>query len=449
MNLPHRMLNTGQVAALAWIDRQVPFWPLARIERLQRWRLQTTIRHAYRTVPYYRRVMDNLGLSPDDIRTADDLAKLPLIDDAMLRNEPEQFVSSLYGEHKRHSLHTSGTHSGHRTEVYWDEGALLRQLAHHERHRMVLNRLLGQGWGQQQLYILSPVSTTLWLRAFWDERILAPRRMVQRQVVSANEPYDVIIERLNAVRPAVVFSYGSYADHLARHVTDQGIEVAGPRVWMYGGDMLSDAGRQMLEQKLGCVVYSTYQTAEAGRVGFQCERCQGFHLNTDLCAVHLVDEQGGAVPAGERGEVVVSNLLSRAMVLLNLRLGDLAVIRSDPCPCGRSLPVLERLEGKRAEAIYLADGRALSVYQVENACREPLEFTRAAQLVQIAPQRLVWRVVPFEKVNREDLRSQLSAQATRFLNGQVEVSVEFVQEIPSTPQAKFRRLVTDTTGNGN
>lgn len=441
MNWVRRLLNTGYLGVLARVEREIPFWPLGRVEWIQRRRLRSTIQHAYESVPFYRRVMNERGLAPDDFQTAADLAKLPFIGDADLQRSPEEFVSTRIEECARYAVYTSGTQSGRRTVIYWDEAASLRQLAYHERDRVVYNRLAGQGWGQRQLYILPPTSSSLETRAFWDARTLTPHSLAQRHVVSSNLRFDEVISQINAVRPVVVFSYGSYAEQFARYVDGCGLAVAGPKVWMYGGDMLSPAGRQLLEERLGCTVYSTYQTAESGRLGFQCERCQGFHLNVDLCAVRLVDDGGRAVPPGERGEVVVSNLHNRAMVLLNYRLGDLAVLSPEPCACGRSLPVLGRLEGKRSEAIFLPGGRSLSVYQVENACAEERKSTLAAQLVQPAPDRLIWRVVAAPGVDLEALRGRFVETTTRFVGGSFRVAVEFVQEIPSTPQGKLRRVI--------
>ncbi len=446
MNWPGRAANTLYLWLLSRVERRVPFWPPERIVRLQQRRLQATVRHAYATVPFYRQVMDERGLRPADLQSVEDLARLPLIDDADLRYRPEQFVSSRYDLQSCFEMHTSGTQTGLPTSIYCDRASTLRMLACHERHRTVLNRLVGQGWGQVQLYILIPTSTTLDVRAFWDAQTLTPRGLAHRQYVSSSLPLDRVIDKMNEIRPVVVFSLGSYADQFARYVADRSLDVALPRVWMYGGDMLSLKGRELLEVHLGCRVYSTYQASETGRLGFQCERCQGFHLNIDLCAVRLVDEEGRTVPPGERGEVVISNLHNRAMVLLNLRLGDLAVLSPEPCPCGRSLPVLERLEGKRSEAIYLPDTRSLSVYQVENACAAPLRATLASQLVQPTADRLTWRVVPLPGADQTALRQQLIVTTTTFLDNQVQVEVEFVPEIARTPGGKLRRLERPTAG---
>jgi phenylacetate-CoA ligase len=89
---------------------------------------------------------------------------------------------------------------------------------------------------------------------------------------------------------------------------------------------------------------------EAGTIGFQCERREGFHLNVDLCAVRIVDAEGRTVPPGTSGDIVISSLDNRATVLLNYRIGDRGTLSPQPCPCGRSLPLLASLEGRRVAA---------------------------------------------------------------------------------------------------
>ena len=301
VNLIRRAWNTAMVAALACRERRVPFWPPERIAAVQRKRLPAILRHAYRTVPFYRQAMRDRGLRPEDFRTADDLSKLPLVDDLLVRKHMDQFVSTAWAARARVTLRTSGTLSRVLKMVYWDYPASLRKLAIAERDRSVLNGLLGKGWGQVQAYLLPEASISIELRQFWDACTLTPRGLARRHWLSSAAPYDEAAEFINAVRPEVVFSYGSYAAEFFRWLADKRISVALPRVWAYGGDMMAAAARELAEQTFGCKIYSTYQAVETGRIGFQCQRREAFHLNTDYCAVRLIDEAGRPVPPGEPG----------------------------------------------------------------------------------------------------------------------------------------------------
>lgn len=440
-----RARNAVRVALLARRERRVPFWPLERIERLQRRRVREIVRHAWETVRFYRRAMEERGLSPADFAGAEDLARLPLLDPLEVRLERDAYGSDRPGPGDGLTMRTSGTTTNVRAVVRWDDRSILDRIAHLERDRAVIRALAGPVAERRQLILLSPESQSLTLRRWWDERIALAGRAARRSVVSAEIDFDEVGDRLEELRPGVVFSYGSYAEGFFRHLAATGREVPLPRVWVYGGDMMKAGTRRWVEREFGCLVYSTYQAIETGRIGFECERRDGFHLNVDLCHVRLVDEGGEPVPEGEPGEVVVSNLENRATVLLNYRLGDRAVLSSGRCPCGRTLPVLERLEGRVHEIVTLADGRkvhgtlltALFLYELDDAVQD--------QIVHPGRGRIVWRVVPAPGADRDRIRRAVLRRAEEALGAENRVEVEFVPEIPRKGGKVSRVLLEEPT----
>lgn len=434
---PTRLVNTGHTVVLAAVERRIPFWPMERIERLQRRRLRSIVRHAYETVPYYRRTMDELGLRPRDFETVADIAKLPLLDDALVREDPEQFASTRYDDRTRRTSFTSGSRSRIRKRIYWDYASVPHRRAYSERDRAVVVKMLGKDWGRRQLYVFPPTGNVSISMASAGARLWVPTRVARCHRFPAEEPFAALVAKLNAFRPDVVFSYGSYAEQFFRFLVDSGTTPALPRVWRYAGDMLSPGGKELIEGRFGCMVYSTYQSVETARIGFQCERRQGFHLNIDLCPIRVVDAAGREIPPGEDGEIVVSNLHNRAMVLLNYRLGDWGALATGPCPCGRSLPLLERLDGRRSEAISLADGRVLSSLVVGSLFPRQLVSALKAQVVQPTPGTVRWRIVPFGGVDREAMRSAILARGRDVLGEGTRVEVEFVADIPPAPSGKF------------
>jgi phenylacetate-CoA ligase len=302
-------------------------------------------------------------------------------------------------------------------------------------------RLVGRNWGHRQLYVLPPVSAVFKKRSFWESRAFVPRGLAQRHLLSPDLPFGEVANRLTALKPDVVFSFGSYADLFFRFLDHHGVTIRPPKVWMYGSDMLSQRGRELMERKFGCPVYTTYQAVETSRIGFQCEHRRGLHLNVDLNVLRLVDERGQPVGPGETGEVVVSNLFNRATVLLNYRLGDRAVLRAEPCECGRSLPVLDRLEGRCSEVISLPGGRTVHAVEVEVEFWKELEGALQSQLTQTGPSSVVWRIVPFQDADKEALRGRILGRSRSLLGHDTAVSVEFVTEIPRTPGGKHIRAV--------
>ncbi len=438
-----RFLRTAYFGVRAPVERRVPFWPEERIRWLQEWRLRAIVRHAYATVPFYREAMDGLGLRPQDIRTADDLARLPLIDGERVRAEPQAFLSCRYAAGGTRELYSTGTAAHGRRLVPWDERALVRGLVYGERDRAVLYRMLGKKTRLCRLSLLPPESTTRAVTDFHASSVWIPSRAVRTHFVSPELSYEEIAARMNDVRPDVVFSYGSFAEHFARYILDRSLPLRPPRVWVYGADALSENGRTLLEQGLGCLVHSTYQAVEAGRIGFLCEEHRGFHLNIDLCSVRIADAQGRTVDPGVSGDVVISNLSNRATVLLNYRLGDRATAASSPCPCGRTLPRLERLEGRLSDVLRLSSGREILDNVLLHACKEELRQALQFQIVEEAPGRFRWLVVPGAEADRPRLERGLREKARRVLDPGDLLQIQFVDRLPVGRSSKLSRVVRE------
>ena len=141
-----------------------PFRPLEIIQAAQDRRVRQIIRHAYQTVPYYRRTLDRLNLRPCDFRTAADLARLPLISPAELRAEPEQFFSKTYASEACLRLLSSGT-TGQLRATFYPAEAILQNAAHGERERAAFLPLIGQRYGYRETVIAAPVSADHILQA--------------------------------------------------------------------------------------------------------------------------------------------------------------------------------------------------------------------------------------------------------------------------------------------
>jgi phenylacetate-CoA ligase len=250
---------------------------------------------------------------------------------------------------------------------------------------------------------------------------------------------------VRAERADVVYSYGSFAEHFAQWLAARGERLDTPRVWCYGGDGMSVPARALLERQTGALVYSTYQSSETGRLGFECERRSGWHLNVDLCAVRIVDADGATLPAESEGEVVVSNLHNRASVLLNFRLGDRAVMAGTPCGCGRGLPVLRALLGRHTEVVHLADGRAISGLVLQATCMDALAGALASQLVPESAGHVTLRVVTAPGADITAMEQRVHAVIKERFGDGLSISIEPVSSIATSASGKFARVVHSRT----
>lgn len=440
---------------------------MARIEHLQSRRVRAAMAHAYAEVPFYRRALDGLGARPEDFRGAHDLERLPLIDGSDLAANPDDFTAVPFRHRDREVFSTSGSTTGVRKRICWDHPSLMRRFARGERDRAVIVALAGENpfanvlrelitsepartlaarlagvdsERHQRLQILPAGFSSRTMRVIGEEHSLVPRRPLHYHHLSPAAPFEVAAAQIRAIRPRIVYTFGSYVEQFLRHLADRRERVPMPAVWVYLGDMISPAGWELAEE-LGCRLYSVYGAMEAGTIGFQCERRAGFHLNVDLCAVRIAGADGRTLPPGEVGDIVLSGLENRATVLFNYRIGDRGVIDPRPCACGRSLPLLSSFAGRRSEMLQMPDGREVSSLVLEGLFRAELRGTLRAQIEQLAPGRLRWRVVPASSVDREALRRAFLERAAQCLGSELCLTIELADAIETTSEGKLVRAI--------
>lgn len=438
---PRRLVNSGFLATASRIERSIPFRSPTQIERLQRRRLRAMVRHAYGTVPYYREEMDRLGLRPDDIRCADDLAKLPLIERDQLNRDPEVFVSTERSRDRYLKLRSGGS-TGARCTVYHDPMAIIANAAHGERERSIYTRIIGRAVGYRETVIATPVGSAHEIRHFIQTHTLLPAGVrIERRFVSLLDPPDAIARQIDEFKPDLLHGFGSALEMVYGHQRAGGAGFHRPRVVTYSSDALSPAARRVIEEENGVPVFGTYQAIEALKIAFECDRHRGYHLNVDLYPVRVVDAEGRAVADGETGEVVVSNLVNRATVLLNYRIGDLAAILPEPCGCGRSLPLLSFLEGRSDDVIALPSGRVVHPQALRSTFIVETEIARY-QVVQEEPARFVVAVVASSGADRSGLRERIVAGLGERLVDPVTIEVAFVAAIARAPSGKIRPIIS-------
>lgn len=415
------------------------FRPLPAIVRAQSRRVRAAVAHAYRTVPYYRETMHARGLDPGDFSCAADLhLKLPLLEREQLKRDPDYFVSTARRLSSYREVHSSGS-TGAPLTAYWDWPAHFRSVAYADRWR---EAGVGGRFGRRTTVISAAGASLRAGQAFNRKAALVPDFMAaQRQDLSIESSPARNVELINDFRPHVLGSYGSYLEALFLYLQRSGAQMHRPDVVVYGADNLSATARTLIGERWGARVVSVYQAVEVANVGFDCGEGMGLHVNVDLCPVTIMNSGGSLAPPGEPGEVVVSNLVNRATVLLNYRLGDLASVRPEACRCGRTLPLLSYVEGRSDDWIYRASGERvhpLLVCQLFRGDRDVWQF----QVVQSAVGRLDVAIVLVPGADPARIAERLLTRLRALVGDGSRVDVRFTDEIVPGPTGKIRAVVS-------
>jgi phenylacetate-CoA ligase len=309
---------------------------------------------------------------------------------------------------------------------------LLSNIAFGEREKDVIVRTIGPKRGIKELHINYSTSTLRKVTDFYQKWTLAPARQ-KRMSLSVLEPIQKVVDTIRTLHPDIIVRYGSYVEILFKTLHSRGIEVPLPTEVIYVSEAMSADGRKFIEEKFGMPVLSRYNAIEAFKIGYFCEKREGFHIHPDLCHVKIAG--GGS----EKGELVISNLVNHGTVLFNYRIGDVAAITDQPCSCGRTFPLLRELEGRVEDIIHLSNGEFLhprAIWNIFKGRSGVLQY----QLIQHEPQRFELKLVMTE--NNKQLMQDLIAGLKELLGQRAVVDAAIFPELERTEGGKFRPVVS-------
>jgi phenylacetate-CoA ligase len=417
-------------------QKNLPFRPLEDIRREQSRRVRRIIAHAYRHVPFYTDAMRRLGLRPEDFRSAEDLARLPIVEKSDLQRDPEYFRSRAFNDSDCVRLHTSGS-SGAPVTLYHDAAALFQNAAHGERERKMMVPVLGRWSGHRETVIVAPVNSSQRLiQQFCQTRAYFPRGMrIRRQYLLLSDSAEHNLAAINQFEPDLLYAYGSSIEMLAAHVRRTGARWHKPKAVLYTSDQLSKETRRWLEGDNGVPVFTVYGAVEALKIAFECGERGGLHVNADLYPVRILTPGGREAAPGETGEVIVSNLVNRATVLLNYRLGDLAAPLETACACGRTLPRISYPVGRVDEIIETASGEFIHPIRFREVMNG-IEGIARYQVRQRKDYSVALDVVPAPGAGGEDLRRRVQRGIEEEFAETLHVEVALVSEIRRNANGK-------------
>ncbi|MCK4784611.1 MAG: phenylacetate--CoA ligase family protein [Desulfobacteraceae bacterium] len=437
----NRLFWTGYQAYHMRGQAEYPFKPYQDVKRDGDLRVLDTVAYAYRYVPYYRETMDRLGFRPSDFRKIEDLSKLPILERHQIQRNPDYFISKARPINRYLSLRSGGS-TGVPITVYYDQQALFRNAAYSERARAITTAFLNNKRGYREIVITSEGSNATVVERFCRDRGLFPNKLtIERKHISLLDPPEKNIRKINDFKPDVVRSYGSYLEILFAHVESKGAAFFSPRLIIFSSDGLSDSIRKLIERKYKISVFSNYHTVEAFSIGFECDHHRGIHINMDIKPIRIVDREGRAVRDGQSGEVIVSDLVNRAMILLNYRIGDIAAILPEACPCGRSLPLLSFLQGRSDDWIQLASGELVHPQSVRPILIQE-ENVWQFQVIQKTASHFSVKLVTAETCDRQHTRERIAAKFARTFGEGVTIDVSFVDAVDRTLGGKTRLVIS-------
>ncbi len=403
--------------------------------RARQWEaVQAQVRHACATVPFYRERFAEAGLRPGDVCTPDDYRRLPILTKADVRMRGAGLRSTAYRGAALQRKETSGS-TGVPLVVFVDEAS------HQHKRACTLRADEWSGWRFGERV------AKLWgdrggLCAGWRGRLrnaLLERVTYLDTLKITDTALADFAAQLRRAPPSLIFGHAHSLYLFAQYLRSARV-VLRPRGVISAAMVLHSWQRHTIEKVFACPVTNRYGCEEVSLIACECARHDGLHVNAEGVYVELLRD-GLPVAPGEPGSVVVTDLTNRAMPLLRYQVGDVASWSGRPCPCGRGLPLLERVEGREADYVVTPAGELISGISLTDHFAVHIPGVAQVQIVQEEVSRFVFRIVRGPDFGPASLRRLRELVAERFGAG-VEFACEYPECIPQEPSGKYRFCVS-------
>lgn len=412
---------------------QSEFLPQDRLEDLQLRRLQTLVRHAFETVPFYREMSKRLGIAHHDIASLADLKKLPVVKKDDLRTDPERFLSSAFSRGSLKRVNTSGT-TGTPLSFWLDSEALQKNYAFYARALSWAGVHVG---GKSVTFagrvFIPPAQTSppYWRHNVFNRNLL----MSSYHISEATAPSYLV--KLAQFAPVFIDSYPSaifaLAQHSEAHANPSRVR---PRAIVTSSETLLEHQRRMIERVFGCRVYDQYGSAEMVVFASECERGT-LHLHPEYGITEVLND-GKEALVGEPGELICTGFQNWAMPLIRYEIGDTAIRSDSTCLCGRYFPSLKTVIGRIDDTIVTPDGRHVGrldpIFKGVGGIKE-------TQIIQEAVDCLIVRMVRGQGFEQKMAQAVIDELKKRVGEG-VTVKLVYVDQIERSSTGKFRSVVS-------
>ena len=252
---------------------------------------------------------------------------------------------------------------------------------------------------------------------------------------------DGFVAELRAQRPHMLFGYPSALSHIARHAEQRGVMMTdlGIKVAFVTSERLYDEQRATIERVFGCPAANGYGGRDAGFIAHQCPS-GGMHLTAEDLIVEIIGSDGRPVPDGQLGEIVVTHLCTREYPFIRYRTGDMAVMSTERCACGRGLPMLAEIQGRSTDFVVAQDGTVMHGLSLIYILRD-LPGVQGFRIVQESLALTRVQVIPGDGFGAEQ-EAAIVAGFRRRLGAGVQVQVERVGAIAPEKSGKYRYVIS-------
>jgi phenylacetate-coenzyme A ligase PaaK-like adenylate-forming protein len=401
------------------------------IQKYQLDQLRNIFSYGYNNTEFYRNRFDQANVNPKAINSPNDLIKFPILEKDDIRNNQKSMLSAGVAKSDLVKTATGGTTSSP-VPLFIDKESWAKRRAATLYFFKWFNYEIGDKmaylWGAQQ-DISSNNSLKQKLR-----NILINRSLCLETFYLNDETMRSHYEKIVNFKPKGLQAYSTplflFANFLDKYKLKLNIKNINT-----SAEFLYDYQREKIEQVFNTKIFNWYGARELGHIATECSEHSGMHINVSGLFIEII--KNGKQVIDEEGEIVVTDLLNKAMPLIRYRLGDIGKISTRSCKCGSPLPILESVSGRLVDTFKKRDGSFVPGVAFPNRIINECKGIRELQIVQKDYQIFHLNIVRGEHYTNQDL-DEIKQKICVFMHDIIEFEVHYLDKIPLEKSGKIR-----------
>ena len=398
--------------------------------------LRYMINFAYKNIPYYHKLFDNLNLKTEDIKKTEDLEKLPILTKEIIKQNWDDFKPVNLNKIKYYERATGGSTG---TPFKYRLSKLDRFLGGALWYR-------GWGYGGYELGDKTVFFGGSSLGVGTKSNLVKRANEIVRNIKMLSsfdmdeETMQQYINIINSFKPKFLYGYASSIYFFAQWIEENNIKIHQP----LGVFTTAERLYPNMKEKIGTVfsynVYDTYGLNDGGVSAYECPEHCGLHIDTERGIMEVTDDDGNQLDTGE-GEILATSLYNFAMPFIRYDTGDLGHIVDDVCSCGRGYKLLKEVVGRSVDVLITPEGKNVHGWFFLYIFWEHCKGIKEYQVVQEKLDKVVIKIVPDEDFDETQLDKIREIVRERSEGWNVEF--KFVDKIERTGAGKYKFIINN------
>lgn len=403
------------------------------LKKYQLKKLKNLITYSYKYVPYYKKLFRNIKLTPDDIKSVNDLNKIPILNKGDIKENLKDLVST---EYKKQDLipDSTGGSTGVNLKFYNDKKRFCYKnaisLRGNEWAGLNLNTKSAYLWG-------SPIDLALqksFIGKIYD-------KMHDILFLSSFNLSDSALEmytkKLLKHNPHVLISYPTFLYTFSKFMEEKQIELENLNSIITSAETLYDYQRDYIEEIFNCKIFNRYGSREFSAISQECNYHQGMHINIENLIMQFQSIKTGENTDGkELSNIILTDLNNFGMPFIRYKIGDIGKLIDEKCNCGRNLPLIN-IEGRNVDLIKGTNGQLIGSNFFSILLRTYINGIEKFQVLQKQKNEILINLVINNKFDSEEAK-KIKKEINKVCGTNMKIKIKILDNISTESSGKYR-----------